>query len=207
MPVAHDANAAYSVSRSDAKAKPPTKPPARQSSCAARCHVADLLPRAGKFYDHLTGTEQDATLDVMDHQGAGRTRPAADTRGQAPWPWLGSTDEPPDAPDPAAQPPLGGGSGAQPVPAAAAAPSPSSAAAAAPSPSSAAAAAAQPVLGRGSGAQRVLGPGTGPQRLIGSGSGAHAVLGTGAQPVPGGPRSPGTRSFVDLRGLVIFGAW
>jgi hypothetical protein len=105
----------------------------------------------------------------MDHQGSGRTRSAADTRGQAPWPWLGSTDDQPDPADPAAQPPLGG-SGAQPV--------------------LGRGSGAQPVLGGGSGAQRVLGPGTGPQRLIGSGSGAHAALGTGAQPVPGTGAQP-----------------
>jgi hypothetical protein len=63
MPVAHDANAAYSGSRSDAKA----------------------ASRTGKFLDNHTGTAQDATLDIMDHQGSGWTRSAADTRRPASW--------------------------------------------------------------------------------------------------------------------------
>ncbi len=123
----------------------------------------------------------------MDHQGSGRTRSAADTRGQAPWPWLGSTDDPPDPADPGAQPPPGGGSGAQPALPVLGGGSGSGA-----QPVLGRGSGAQPVLGGGSGAQRVLGAGTGPQRLIGSGSGAHAALGTGAQPVPGGLKSPGT---------------
>jgi hypothetical protein len=79
----------------------------------------------------------------MDHQGPGRGRSAADTRGQAAWSWLEDGAEPEDRPDRipgGAQPVLGSGSGAQ------------------------------PVLGSGSGAQPVLGPGTGPQRLIGTGA-------------------------------------
>jgi hypothetical protein len=63
MPVAHDANAAYSGSRSDAKA----------------------ASRTGKFLDNHTGTAQDATLDIMDHQGSGWTRSAAGTRRSASW--------------------------------------------------------------------------------------------------------------------------
>jgi hypothetical protein len=147
----------------------------------------------------------------MDHQGSGRTRPAADTRGQAPWPWLGSTDEPASPANPAdpasAQPVLGRGSGAQPVLGSGAQPVLGSGAqpvlgsgsGAQPVLGSGAqpvlGSGAQPVLGLGSGAQRVLGPGTGPQRLIGSGSGAYAVLGTGAQPAPSGPSSPGSPGF------------
>ncbi len=39
--------------------------------------------RAGKFCVHPTGTERNATLNLMDHRGAGR-RSAADTRRQPP---------------------------------------------------------------------------------------------------------------------------
>jgi hypothetical protein len=104
----------------------------------------------------------------MDHQGAGRSRSAADMRRQPPWPPLEGPD------DTGAQRVLGPGSGAQPV--------------------LGSGSGAQPVLGSGSGAQRVLGPGTGPGRLIGSGSGSHPVLrrGSGAQPVlsPGSGPQP-----------------
>ena len=88
MPVAHDANAAYSVSRSDAKATSRSSPP------RGGCHGSPPVSytRAGKFRDHPTGTEQNATLDVMDHQGAGR-RSAADTRRQPPWPSLEGGDD------------------------------------------------------------------------------------------------------------------
>ena len=79
MPVAHDANAAYSVPRSDAKARPP--PGGGHASPPA------AYPRPGKFRVHPTGTEQNATLNGMDHQGAGRSRPVADPRGQPSWPW------------------------------------------------------------------------------------------------------------------------
>src|ERR1700731_3745771 len=98
----------------------------------------------------------------MDHQGAGRSRSAADTRRQPPWP----PQENPDGsgvpestgPLPTWQP----GSGAS----------------------------GDEGAGYGgtrSGPQRVLGPGTGPQRLIGSDSGAQSVLnaGSGGQPALG----------------------
>ena len=123
----------------------------------------------------------------MDQQGAGRTRSAADTRRQPPWPLLEGVGSP-------AGPENGGpeNSGPQstsPVPT------------------------RPPGYGvggygpAGSGAQRVLGPGTGPQRLSGSGSGAQPVLyrgsgpqpllspGSGAQPALGAPAPfPGTGS-------------
>jgi len=123
----------------------------------------------------------------MDQQGAGRTRSAADTRRQPPWPTLEGVGSP-------AGPENGGpeNSGPQstsPVPT------------------------RPPGYGvggygpAGSGAQRVLGPGTGPQRLNGSGSGAQPVLyrgsgpqpllspGSGAQPALGAPAPfPGTGS-------------
>ena len=92
----------------------------------------------------------------MDHQGAGRTRAAADGR-QPPWPSLeGSQDPEGTGPRPARPPGYRVTSSG-----------------------------AQPVLSPGTGPQRVLGPGTGPQRLIGTGSGAQPVLasGSGAQPV------------------------
>jgi hypothetical protein len=102
----------------------------------------------------------------MDHQGAGRTRSAADTRRQQPWPpHEGSEDQEGTGPRTARTPGYGvTGSGAQ------------------------------PVLSAGTGPQRVLGPGTGPQRLIGTGSGASPLLsrGSGAQPVlrPGSGTQP-----------------
>jgi hypothetical protein len=82
MPVAHDANAAYSVSRSDAKVTPPAipRPGGRCDGSSPADYVGD--PGRGKFRDNPTGNEQNATLDVMDQQGAGRTRSAADTRPQ-----------------------------------------------------------------------------------------------------------------------------
>lgn len=106
--------------------------------------------------------EQDATLDVMDHQGSGRPRSRADTPGQAAWSWLENGEEPGDPPGQAS----GGGkaagrrSGAQPVP----------------GPGSG----AQPDLGRDTGAQPRLGPPTSPQRL--TGTGAYPAAGTGAYP-------------------------
>jgi hypothetical protein len=118
----------------------------------------------------------------MDHQGPGRGRSAADTRGQAAWSWLEDGAEPEDRPDQTPggtqpvlrrgtgnQPVLGSGSGNQPV--------------------LGSGSGAQPVLGYGSGAQQVLDPGTGPQRMIGTG--AQPVTGTGAQPAPGGVGLPG----------------
>ena len=125
----------------------------------------------------------------MDQQGAGRTRSAADTRRQPPWPSLEGTGDPasPENGGPGNSGP--GNSGPQstgPVPT------------------------RPPGYGTsgygtsgygpaGSGAQRVLGPGTGPQRLIDSGSGPNPVLypgsgpqpllspGSGPQPALGGP--------------------
>jgi hypothetical protein len=110
----------------------------------------------------------------MDQQGARRTRSAADTRRQPPWPSLegvgsaagpengGPENSGPQRTSPAPTRPPGYGAGGY-GPA-------------------------------GSGAQRVLGPGTGPQRLSGSGSGAQPVLyrGSGAQPLlsPGSGAQP-----------------
>jgi hypothetical protein len=79
----------------------------------------------------------------MDHQGAGWTRSAADTRRQASWPGPQSGTGPAgpgDSADTAPQPVLGYGSGVN---------------------------GSQPVLGHGSGAQRVLGPGSGAQPVPG----------------------------------------
>jgi hypothetical protein len=198
MPVAHDANAAYSVSRSDAKAAPRNPPtlygPARG---LADYHGSPLggYARAGKFCEHHTGTEQNATLGDMDKQGAGRSRPPGDARRQPPWPpegepgdsafpgepgFPGTTPFPANSAFPAsagfgenaALPPGGGPTGPLPGRVRRYA-APENGAQRAPGPS------------HGSSAPRVLGPGTGPQRLIGSGTGTHPVFppGTGAQPV------------------------
>ena len=104
----------------------------------------------------------------MDHQGAGRSGSAADTRRQPPWPPLEGADGAGAAesmgtentgPMPIRSPGYGEYGAREFGPA-------------------------------GSGAQRVLGPGTGPGRLISSGSGPSPVLprGSGAQPV----MSPGS---------------
>src|SRR5260370_28023732 len=74
----------------------------------------------------------------MDHQGLGRTGPAADTRRQASWPLPGS----------GAHPVLGPGSGAERVLGPGTGP--------------------QRLIGRGSGAQPILSPGSGPQPMPGS---------------------------------------
>ena len=146
----------------------------------------------------------------MDHQGARRSRSAADTRRQPPWPSPGWP-----SPDGADGSSYGGrpaddrfGEGTGPLPHRSASPSPGygdhgdygpagSGARPLLSPGSGAqpllspGSGAQPAVSPGSGAHRVLGPGTGPGRLIGSGSGAAPVLsrGSGAQPVLGtGPQ-------------------
>jgi hypothetical protein len=109
----------------------------------------------------------------MDHQGSGRPRSRADTRGQAAWSWLESGEEPEDPPG---QAPGGGkpgrrGSGAQGA--------------------AGRGSGTQPDLGRGTGPQRRLGPPTGPQRLTGTGAypaagtGAHPAARTGAYPAAG----------------------
>jgi hypothetical protein len=118
----------------------------------------------------------------MDHQGAGRSRSAADTRRQPPWPPFDDAGGPgvPESgtettgPMSIRSPGYGGyGTGGT---------------------------GPQRVLSPGTGPQRVLGPGTGPQRLMSPGSGPSPVLhrGSGPQPVisPGsGPQpvmSPGS---------------
>jgi len=130
----------------------------------------------------------------MDQQGAGRTRSAADTRRQPPWPSLEGAGAPaglenggPEnsglpstGPVPTRPPGYGAsgygpaGSGAQRV----------LGPGTGPQRLSGSGSDAQPVLPSGSGAHRVLGPGTGPRRLIGSGSGPNPVLHRGS-----GPRS------------------
>jgi hypothetical protein len=111
----------------------------------------------------------------MDHQGSGRSRSRADTRGQAAWSWLESGEEPEDPPGqaPGDSKPAGRrGSGAQAVPDHGSG--------------------AQPDLGRGTGAQRRLGPPTGPQRL--TGTGAYPAAGTGAYPAAGTGAQPAART-------------
>ena len=161
--------------------------------------------RPGKFGVQPTGTEQKATLNVMDQQGARRTRSAADTRRQPPWPpqegagvpaglengGPGNSGPPSTGPVPIRPPGYGApgygtggygraGSGAQPV--------------LGPGTGTqrlgGSGSGAQPVLPpapaqrSGSGAHRVLGPGTDPGRLIGSASGPNPVLYRGSGPQP-----------------------
>jgi hypothetical protein len=89
----------------------------------------------------------------MDHRGAGRARPTADTRRQPPWP---PPDSPayPDTPAIPGDSAFGGRTGPLPVRSSGSSPA-------------------------GTGPQRVLGPGTGPNRLIGPGTGGNPVLGGG----------------------------
>ena len=117
----------------------------------------------------------------MDHQGSGRPRSRADTRGQAAWSWLESGEEPEDPPGQApggGKPPGRRGGGAQAVPDRGSG--------------------AQPDPGRGTGAQRRLGPPTGPQRLTGAyptaGTGGYPTAGTGAYPAAGTGAQPAART-------------
>ena len=87
-------------------------PPGLAAGAADASRVARVLRQPGKFYDHLTWTDQDDTLNVMDHQGAGRSRPAADTRRQASWPWPGPGRQNSGS---GAQPVLGNGTGGYPT--------------------------------------------------------------------------------------------
>jgi hypothetical protein len=102
----------------------------------------------------------------MDHRGAGRARPTADTGRQPRWP----------SADGAAYPDTPAGTGPQRVSGPGTGP--------------------QRVTGPGTGPQRVTGPGTGPQRLSGSGTGPQRVSGpgTGPQRITGPQRvsGPGT---------------
>ncbi len=148
----------------------------------------------------------------MDQQGAGRTRSAADTRRQPPWPSLEGTGDPASpenggpgntgpqstVPVPTRPPGYGtsgyatsgyatsgygpAGSGAQRV----------LGPGTGPQRLGDSGSGAQPVLPSGSGAHRALGPGTGPERLIGSGSGPNPVLyrGSGPQPLLSPGRTP-----------------
>ncbi len=150
----------------------------------------------------------------MDQQGAGRTRSAADTRRQPPWPSLEGTGDPagpenggpvnsgPHSTGPHSTGPHSTGphsTGPVPTrPPGYGAPGygtggygPGGSGAqrvlgpgTSPQRLSGSGSGAQPVLPSGSGAQRVLGPGTGPGRLIGSGSGPYPVLHRGSGPQP-----------------------
>jgi hypothetical protein len=113
----------------------------------------------------------------MDQQGAGRTRSAADTRRQPPWPSLEGTGDPagpqngspvnsgPQSTGPVPTRPPGYGTGGYGT-----------------GGYEATGYGTSGYVPAGSGAQRVLGPGTGPQRLSGSGSGAQPVLNRGSGP-------------------------
>ena len=119
----------------------------------------------------------------MDHQGAGRTRRAADTRRQPPWPspdgpgypegsaFPGDSGFPGDPGFPGGAS-FGGRTGSLPVRPPGASPA-------------------------GTGPQQVLDPGTGPNRLIGPGSGANPTLGPAGSPGAAG-RTP-TRGFPPAR--------
>src|ERR1035438_7103889 len=133
---------------------------------------------SGNFHDNLTGTAQDATLDVMDHQGAGWTRPAADTRRQASWPW-----------------PQDGADGGDPEGSAETGPQAVLRSPGGPSRASRRGTGAQPVMGYRSGAQPVMGYGSGAQPVMGYGS--------GGQPVLGGLGSPGQADRTPVRGFPL----
>jgi len=150
----------------------------------------------------------------MDQQGAGRTRSAADTRRQPPWPSLEGTGDPASpenggpgntgpqstAPVPTRPPGYGtsgyatsgygtsgygpAGSGAQRVLGPGTGPQRLGDSGSGAQPVLPSGSGAQPVLPSGSGAHRVLGPGTGPERLIGSGSGPNPVLYRGSGAQP-----------------------
>jgi hypothetical protein len=109
----------------------------------------------------------------MDHQGAGRTRSAADTRRQPPWP----------APD-------GTGSGAQRILAPGTGPQPIQEPGTGPQRLAGPATGPQRIQGPATGPQRIQGPGTGPQRLAGPATGPQRIQGpaTGPQRIQG----PGT---------------
>jgi hypothetical protein len=140
----------------------------------------------------------------MDHQGSGRSRPAADAPRRAPWPDSGRhadpdstqeftrvTDEPGTGAyqgfDTGAYQAQGTGRRRALRPASGPQAVLGTPGDAPRGPAAGPGSGPAPILGYGSGAQRVLGPGTGPQRLLGSGTGPRQSLGTGsgAQPVLG----------------------
>jgi hypothetical protein len=146
MPVAYDANAAYSASRSDAKAATPNRARLLGRPRIARRQQTTWV---GNFYDHLTRTDQDDTLDVMDHQGPGRRRPAADTRRQPSWSW-------PDSQPGQGDPGRSADSGPQAVLGSPTGP--------------------QRAEGAGTGAQRLIGAGSGAHPVLGNGTGGQPTL-------------------------------
>jgi len=83
----------------------------------------------------------------MDHQGPGRSRPAADTRRQVSWPWPESDPGQGRSADSGPQAVLGAPTGPQ------------------------------RASGAGTGAQRRIGAGSGAQAVLGNGSGGHPTLG------------------------------
>jgi hypothetical protein len=107
----------------------------------------------------------------MDHQGSGRPRSRADTRGQAAWSWLESGEEPEDPPGQAQ--PSGRKSDTQPVPGRGTG--------------------AQRRLGPPTGPQRLTGTGGYPA----AGTGAYPAAGTGGYPAAGTDPFPaaGTGAF------------
>ena len=140
----------------------------------------------------------------MDHQGASRTRRAADTRRQPPWP---SADDP-GYPEGSAFPGgsgfpgesgFPGDAGAQPFPGAGTGPQRLTGPqhVTGPQGRTGSGGGARAGLAAGTGAHRVLGPGTGPNRLLGPGSGAQPTLGP-AGPADAAGRTP-ARGFPSAR--------
>jgi hypothetical protein len=117
----------------------------------------------------------------MDHQGPGRTRPAADTRRQAPWPWPASTESRGDSGDPVWPPENGIDHRSGPNRATAPQPALPLRYGANAAQGTGASRAVEPA----SGTHGVIGPRTGPQRMLRSGTGPQRTLGTGPQPALG----------------------
>ena len=136
----------------------------------------------------------------MDHQGASRTRRAADTRRQPPWPSADVPGYPEGSAFPGGsgfpgEPGFPGDAGPQRVPAAGTGPQRMT---------------GPQRLAAGTGAHRVLGPGTGPNHLLGPGSGAQPTLSPAGPPDAAG-RTP-ARGFPSASEPAesptgSFGAW
>ena len=152
----------------------------------------------------------------MDHQGASRTRRAADTRRQPPWPSADSPGYPEGSAFPGGsglpgEPGFPGDAAAQPFPGARTGPRRLTGPQHVTGPQgltgpqhvtgpqglTGSGGGARAGLAAGTGAHRVLGPGTGPNRLLGPYSGAQPTLGPAGPPDAAG-RTP-TRGFPSAR--------
>jgi len=141
---------------------------------------------------------------VMDHQGASRTRRAADTRRQPPWPSADSPGYPEGSAFPGGsglpgEPGFPGDAAAQPFPGARTGPRRLTGPQHVTGPQglTGSGGGARAGLAAGTGAHRVLGPGTGPNRLLGPYSGAQPTLGP-AGPADAAGRTP-ARGFPSAR--------